>query len=179
MFIDTKSPVPIEEAFFQSFIVAFVFNCPSATVVCKKKEKPKRFNPVSTRGCSFRERGITGTLLTTLTAQIKKRVDFYKKAEKNQKVEDLFESISNNERIVFRENAQMSDAEAVYYYIRNAFAHGSFEYIPERKLYKLESKKDDNVKAQMILSESTLQKLAELSSVDKKFIENLQRKRRK
>lgn len=178
MFIDTNAKMPIEDHSFQSYIMAFVFNCPSAIVISKKKEKPKHFIPISTRNCSFRARGITGTLLTTMTAQIKKRIEFYKKAEKSQKIEDLFDSNVYNEKIVFRENNQMSDAEAVFYYIRNAFAHGSFEYIPEKKMYKLESKKGDTVKARMIINESTLTRLSELSSLDKKSIENLQKKRR-
>ena len=178
MFIDTKATIPIENQSFQSFVKAFVFNCPSAIVVSKKKEKIKRFNPVSARECSFREREITGTLLITLTAQIKKQIDFYQKAEKNQRIEELFDSNFNNEKIVFKENAQMSDAEVIFYYIRNAFAHGSFEYIPEQNMYKLESKKGDNLKARMLLSEATLTKLAELSSIDKKSIEKLQKKRK-
>ena len=48
----------------------------------------------------------------------------------------------------------MSDAEVVFYYIRNAFAHGDIEVIGGGdRIYKLESKKKNDIKAQMILKE--------------------------
>ena len=52
----------------------------------------------------------------------------------------------------------MTDLETLYYYIRNAFAHGAFEVIntKEGRVYKLESAKNGIVKAQMRLKESTL-----------------------
>ena len=70
----------------------------------------------------------------------------------------------------------MSDAEVIYYYIRNAFAHGSFEVTSDR-VYKLESKKKESVKAQMMLKETTLLKIADLSRKNRKQIEALQKKK--
>lgn len=178
MNINVEANIPSSNPLFQSFIESFVFNCPSATVVSKKKDKNKKYKSVSARECSFRLRGITGTLLNTMTAQIKKRVEFYQKVDNGQKVEDVFDSNRYDEKIVFKGNNQMSDAEVVFYYIRNAFAHGSFEYVPDANAYKLESKRDGVVKAQILLKEDTLKKLSELASLDKKSIEAFQKKRK-
>lgn len=175
MDINISSNIPLDDEKFQYLIKAFVFNCPSAIVISKKKEKTKKYENISARKSSFRNRGITGTLLNTMTSQIKKNVLSYQKVVKNQRIEETFDKDYNVEKIIFKENAQMSDAETVFYYIRNAFAHGSFEYLPEEKIYKLESKKKDSVKAQMILKESTLKKLADLSALDKTDVEKLQK----
>lgn len=182
MKIDTKAMIPLADSSFQQLIEAFVFNCPSATVVSKKKAKIKVWNNVSVRDCSFRTRDITGTLLITITAQIKRQLKngLYKKVEKDQDVDSVFDADHSSEKIVFKENAQMSDAEVVFYYIRNSFAHGSFEVVDDgERYYKLESKKNGVIKAQMILKESTLNKIATLSSYNKKQIEALQRKRKR
>lgn len=133
-----------------------MFKCPAATVVSKKKAKIKKFDNVSARDCSFRSRGITGTLLNTITVQIKKTVKpgMYHKIEKGETVEAIFDKDTSDEKIVFKDNSQMSDAEVVFYYIPNAFAHGDIEVIGGGdRIYKLESKKKNDIKAQMILKE--------------------------
>ena len=145
MNIDINNPIPIADTSFQGVVIAFVFNCPSATITGKKKDKIKKYENVSTRNCSFRDRGITGTLLNTITSQIKRLMknQLYRKVIKEKdghedKVEDVFNADLSAEKIVFRENSQMSDAETVYYYVRNAFAHGSFEIVDDGgvKIYK-------------------------------------------
>ena len=180
MVINVNSAIPIDNSLFQSYIESFVINCPSATVISKKKDKSKTYNNVSARNCSFRDRGITGTLLTTVTSQIKKymRNGLFKKASNKERVEVEFDIDNSSEKIVFCENTQMSDAEVVFYYIRNAFAHGDFEYLPSNGMYKLESKKKDVVKAQMLLSETTLNRLSGLLRLDKSKIMSLQKRRR-
>ena len=83
MKIDTKARIPLDDPTFQSFIEAFVFNCPSSTVTSKKKAKVKTWDNVSARDCSFRTRDITGSLLITITAQIRRQLKngLYKKAD--------------------------------------------------------------------------------------------------
>lgn len=182
MKINTKGEIPYSDPKFQKIVNTFVFYCPAATVTSKKKEKNKKWDNVSARDCSFRSRGITGTLLSTITAHIKRilKNELYKKIGNDEKVDIIFESDSSSEKIVFKANSQMSDSEVVYYYIRNAFAHGSFEVIDNgERFYKLESKKRDNIKAQMILKESTLMKLGDLSLYSKKQIEALQKKKKR
>lgn len=182
MKIDTKARIPLDDPTFQSFIEAFVFNCPSSTVTSKKKAKVKTWDNVSARDCSFRTRDITGSLLITITAQIRRQLKngLYKKADKDENVDTIFDADPSAEKIVFKENSQMSDAEVVFYYIRNAFAHCSFEVVDDgEKYYKLVSSKKGVIKAQMILKESTLKKLADLSAYSKKQIEALQKKKKR
>ena len=71
----------------------------------------------------------------------------------------------------------MSDPEAFYYYIRNAFAHGSFEVIPTNNgnVYLLESSKDGAVKAQMRLKETSLIEYIRLANLTATEIKALQR----
>lgn len=73
----------------------------------------------------------------------------------------------NFEFIVFRERNDIPDTEAIFYYIRNAFAHGSFE-IKEtggNSVFLLESRKANSVKAQMRLKEKTLRYYRELAAM--------------
>ena len=181
MIIDITKKIP-DDNVFHSIINSFVFHCPSAMVTSKKKAKVKTYESVSVRECAFRSKGITGTLLTTITAQIKRTVKsgFYHKIENSETVEDVFDKDTSKEKIVFLGNSQMSDAEVVFYYIRNAFAHGDFEVLPgTERVYKLESKKKNTIKAKMILEESTVLKLAKLAAVSKSQVEKLQKKRAK
>ena len=73
----------------------------------------------------------------------------------------------------------MPDTEAIYYYIRNAFAHGSFEFtdVGDRRILVLESSKDGKLKAQMRLRESTLLKMIELSRKTATEIYGMQKKK--
>ena len=130
----------------------------------------------------LRDREITGTLLATVTLQIKRYLNggLYQKCENNENLGEIFDADPSAEKIVFKENAQMSDAEVIFYYIRNAFAHGSFEVVEKGvRFYKLESRKNDTLKAQMILKEATLKKLAELSGFNRSYLENLQKKKKR
>ena len=83
--------------------------------------------------------------------------------------------------MVYQHRSDMSDAEAIYYYIRNAFAHGSFEVKSSKgeRCYLLQSDKDSKVKAQMQLKESTLLRLLELSQMSANDLREKQRKKRK
>ncbi len=58
----------------------------------------------------------------------------------------------------------MSDPEAIYYYIRNAFAHGLFEVRSTQhgNVYLLESAKKRNVNARMRLNETAMMELVRI-----------------
>jgi len=75
----------------------------------------------------------------------------------------------------------MSDAEAIYYYIRNAFAHGSFEVAEQagRRIYLIESSKDGIIKARMRLREETLLHYIELANMTPAEIKALQKPKKK
>lgn len=67
------------------------------------------------------------------------------------------------EMIVVQERNDMNLTSSVFYYIRNAFAHGSFSVIGTgaSTTYYLESARDGDVKARIRLREQTLLKWIE------------------
>ena len=176
--------------------MGWFFNCP----VCiekrisegmmpdgKKKYKYVR-KAVSARNSTFRSRNVCGHLLITVLAQIRRplvRNSAYALIDSNDSVEDKVQEIINGttmsdtnfELVVFQKRTDMSDTEAFYYYIRNAFAHGSFEIIntDSGKIYKLESGKDDSVKAQMRLKESSLKRYIDYSMLSASEVKALQK----
>ncbi len=166
-----KSKIPITDKNFQTIITALVFNCPSSI----------NKQPVSARKTSFTRRGVIKHYLTTILAQIRHPLaqnNAYHPVEDSsiaiaERTQQIIKnsplSDSNFDLIVFNKRNDMPDTEAIFYYIRNAFAHGSFEVISIRggsRIYFLESKKNETIKALMRLKESTLLhyvKLSELS----------------
>ena len=58
--------------------------------------------------------------------------------------------------IVIAERSDMSLTSSIFYYIRNAFAHGSF--MVDGDVYSFESSKDGTIKAAIRLREKTLLK---------------------
>ena len=181
---------------FWNLVSGFVINCPS----CRKKsisygtdEKGKKkhktvYEPVSVRNSTFRSRGVSDHLLTTLLLQIKKPLEKNNTysplecaASVDATVKNILETSSLSDHyydlIVFHRRSEMSDIEAIFYYIRNSFAHGSFEVIeatPER-VYKFESSKGDTLAAQMRLKESTLIRYLELSLYTASQVKELQK----
>ena len=147
---------------------------------------------MSVRGSSFRSRGIDKSLFETILAQIRRplnNINTYMLIDSSDSVERAVNSIISSvslgdpyyEMIVFQERSDMSNAEAFYYYLRNAFAHGSFEVSSTNtgNVYFLESSKDSNVKARMRLKESSLLEYIRLANLTAGEIRSLQRRRKK
>ena len=199
---DASKPISSRDRTFSAIIEGLVFNCPSCTI---KKTKNGQYpngktkykeesHPVSARGTTFRSRGVCKDLLVTVLAQIRRPFAKYgtysllkNDDDVEKKVDQILDSSSltdpNFELIVFKKCSTMSDTEALYYYIRNAFAHGSFEVKTlsggGEKIYLLESKKDDVVKAQMRLKESTLTRYIALSQLDATQVRALRKPKKK
>lgn len=195
-----RNPIPYSNESFNRIIKSFVFECPSVTRnngKADKKSKGKKkavgqINSVSAReGVSFKSRGVTGDKLNTILAKIKQplvRNNSYLVTDSKGNVEsEVSNMIATTtltdpyfELIVFKERYEMPKTEALYYYIRNAFAHGSFEVIKfEGKLiYLLESAKGNDVKARMRLKESTLHEYIRLSQLNVKEIKALQKQKK-
>ena len=189
--------IPFTDVQFQKIINGFVFMCPSSIRTKKRKtqnsrEKTQQSMPVSARDISFIKRGIKGPLLNTLLSQIRKPLlekHTYHRAEDKDNVEVIVGDILTHSNlsddffdlIVFKKRNDMPDTEAIYYYIRNAFAHGSFEVCIDKgeKIYILESSKDGNIKAQMRLKERTLLRYMELAAMNTEEIRALQKSKKK
>lgn len=192
--------IPIYDECFQRIINGLLFNCPSCvrktTNMGKenggKQKKKTQYIPVSARETSFKKNGISGSALLTILAQIRRPlvyINAYEALKPSANIEDSVEHIikSTNcaddmfELMVYHIRSDMPEAEAIYYYIRNAFAHGSFEvYVHNNdRVYLLESCKDGTIKARMRLKEKTLLRYVELTHMSLEDVFRLQRKKRK
>lgn len=191
--------IPFDKRNFCRIIDALVFNCPACT--CNQKKDGKypngktkysyEYKPVSAREVSFRKRGIEKGLLITLLSQSRKLVTnkMFFVIEKTESVEarvdDIFRTFllsdPNFEIVVFKKKDGCSDAELFFYYMRNAFAHGSFEIIQskEGKVYLLECKNNSSLNARMRLKEKTLMDYVQLSEISAAELQRMQKKRRK
>lgn len=179
---------------FNRFFMAFVIGCPSTHKEGGGRSKrPATYSPVSRRGTTFRAREIRGSLLTTLLRQIKgplERNGVYEKLPASDaSVEETFdrkvrESSLSDERfdaIVFCARGDMSDIEALYYYIRNAFAHGSVNVESGRhgRVYYFESAQKGVTKCRMRLKEETLERFASLAECTKQGVIEMRKGRGK
>ena len=192
--------IPYENNALIDVIDFFVFHCPASvrsrvkngTCPNGNEKKVIVYKDVSARGCSFHRRGISGSLLLTVLAEIRKPVvknGLYQIVKTDVDVSDTVSSLIKNKAgndpmpdlIVFHTRTDMPDSEAVFYYIRNALAHGSFEIIKdihEKAIYKFECKKDNIIKAQMQLKENTLLRIKKIASMRPQDIRTIQRKRK-
>lgn len=196
---NTSMRVPIEHPEFTRLIDGFVFNCPSRIVKETKIKPPPITGPkyrrehenVSKRKCSFYDRGIKKDLLTTILAQIRRPMvanGTYivlkpeKDVEHERKLMESSITLSDDfyDEMIYHTRTDMSDTEAIFYYVRNAFAHGSFEAVSNGAsyIYILESQKDDTIKAQMRLKEETLLHYLELANASEKEIRSMQRRKK-
>ena len=166
---------------FQEIIEDLVFNCPVSIRTYPKKKNEKqglKINRISARKCSFYDRGIKGNLLTAILHQIRKPLinnGGYAYVNKDESVEDRVNSIIKNttcsdkyfDLIVHTKVESITETESIFYAIRNAFAHGSFEIKNEAGItvYYLESKKNDDIRSRMRLKEETLLMYCDLSKM--------------
>lgn len=185
---------------FLKIVSALVINCPS----CEEKKVPDGVNdkgkkkykiiytPVSVRNSTFRSRGVSGNMFMTLLAQIRKPLisngtyALLKSDESvDAKVNDILTDNSLGDPyfdfIVYQKKSHMTDLETLFYYIRNAFAHGAFEVINTSggRVYKLENASNGKIKAQMRLKESTLNRYIEYSLYKALDVKALQKPKRK
>jgi hypothetical protein len=143
---------------FIRIIDFYLFNCPVQTVKYVKKEKKKEYHRVSARAQTFEETVWTKGNLNTLLTEMK-RNKTYIPLKDTDNVEEQRKSVDgNSEFIVFKENSELKKLKSIFYAIRNAFAHGSFSIVNNNQntIYYLESAKDEKIKSQIKLKESTL-----------------------
>ena len=186
------SKIPYENSNFVKLINCFVFECPASIRQPRKENKKNIYKPVSRRGLSFKERGIESSLLRTILSKISKPIisnNAYASLSVNINLETEIEYIMRDNKlsdksfdlIVFHKRHDMPDTEAIYYYIRNAFAHGSFE-VKRMKggfVYYIESSKNDVVRDSMRLQERTLLYYVELAKMSAREIKDIQKKKRR
>lgn len=163
--------IPFNSMNFHKIIDFFLFNCPSEIEKGNKKQGTKTYEKVSQRATTLRAQGWKGGFLNTLLASMKRTTSGHLEyrvfnasrdiccevnmIEKSVTLTDL-----NFEMIVISERTDMNKTSTIFYYIRNAFAHGSFSVITDngRTIYYLESAKNSTIKARLRLREETLMK---------------------
>ena len=163
--------IPLDDANFQKIINFYLFNCPCETEKGSVRKGTKKYTKVSKRATTLRATGWTKGFLKTLFAAMKKTVSGHleyhtftegtdveieaNKVEMNSRFSD-----SHFEMLIMAERSDMNKTSSVFYYIRNAFAHGSFSVVSDksRRIYYLESAKNGVVKARIRLNEKTLLK---------------------
>lgn len=166
---DKNKDFPLKDENFQRVLDFFLFHCPSEIEKVNKKKGTRTYSKVSKRAETLRTKGWTGGYLNTLLASMKHTSSgqleyrtFNAAVEIEKEVKALEKDTSMRDKhfemIVFMERSDMSKTSAIFYYIRNAFAHGSFSIVNAngKKVYYLESDKDGIVKAQIRLREETL-----------------------
>lgn len=168
---DKGTKIPLNDGNFQKIIDFYLFNCPCETESGSTGKGTKKYTKVSKRGTTLRAQGWTKGFLNTLLAAMKKtasgHLEYHPFSEgtniaiESDKIE-IGAGLSDVhfEMIVFAERSGMNKTSAIFYYIRNALAHGSFSVVADekRKMYYLESSKNCTVKARIRLTEETLLK---------------------
>lgn len=165
------SSIPLDDINFQKIVDFYLFNCPCEIEKGTKKNGTKTYTKVSKRASTLRMQRWTGGCLNTLLAAMKqtssKCLEYHSfEGEKNiiNETANIEKSTSMSdehfEMIVFVKRSDMNMTSSIFYYIRNALAHGSFSVISDktRKIYYLESAKNGVVKARIRLREETLLK---------------------
>lgn len=132
---------------FQKILRFFLFECPVQFYNGKK---------VSVRGRTFKDRKLDKTGLNSLIAAMRRCSNISINTVKQTP------SVPSGvqEYLVVKERNDMSIVNAYYYSIRNALAHGSFQF--ENGYLTLENKHNGGLKAVGRIKESTLLRWIEL-----------------
>lgn len=162
-----NSKIPLNSKNFQRIIQFFLFECPVETYKRIDKEKETdaerenqihphynyHFHRVSHRGFSFADKELTGAKLNSFRAAMKRvaETDITLLA-----VDEINEIDLKSEFVIIKKNpGNVSDTEGLFYCIRNALAHGSFEVL-NNKYYYFENRSGDKLKGIARLKEKTL-----------------------
>ncbi len=137
----------------------FVVNCP----VSRKRDGSYDF--VSKKGKEFQKLNYVAQdykkLLNAIKKDLNNDIVFTDKESINHVEEEIKKTKkyrnTNFEYIGIIENPDYKKTKSIYYMIRNAFAHGDFEY--DKGIYVLRSMRNNELKAIMRLKYSTLIKL--------------------
>lgn len=150
---------------FQNILQFYLFNCPVEIEKGKQCNGTLEYIQVSSRAVSLRGKGWKGSALNSLLANMKHTTSkqlTYKLCHTNENIENEVKNIEKHtvlsdkqfEMIAIKKRNDMSVTGSIFYYIRNAFAHGSFSI--DNGIYYFESSKNKEVSAQIRVREQTL-----------------------
>ena len=144
--------IPIKDVNFQKIICFYLFECPARTYRPLGKNSigaPEySFSKVSRKGKTLAERGIEGAKVNTLRAAMIRVAgeDFVFKAGK-----ELTSPTSEEYVLIIRSEFK---TEGIFYFIRNALAHG--EFAVKDGWYYFENHNKEKLKGIARIRESTL-----------------------
>lgn len=130
---------------------------------------------VSQKGISFKHRGWAGGRFNTLHAQMRKTSGFpnsdHWRTSKASEIEKVLDELGrldgydcSFEFAVHTVKSGLNKTEALFYFIRNAFAHGGFRVSKYKgeKYFVLENRQNDRLKGRAIFKETTLKSWVDL-----------------
>ena len=156
----TDTDIPFKNENFQKILTFYLFNSPCE--ISKGTKENKTYIPVSKVDKTFSKQGWTDKNLNTLIEKMKNMSNHleYYPISSNQSINTIEKNIGlsdpNFEMIIMHTRNDMSKACAIFYYIRNGFAHGLFDV--KNNIYCFESSKNGVTKAKVRLKEETLLK---------------------
>ena len=156
----TDTDIPFKNENFQKILTFYLFNSPCE--ISKGTKENKTYIPVSKVDKTFSKQGWTDKNLNTLIAKMKNMSNHleYYPISSNQSINTIEKNIGlsdpNFEMIIMHTRNDMSKACAIFYYIRNGFAHGLFDV--KNNIYCFESSKNGVTKAKVRLKKETLLK---------------------
>ena len=161
--------IPLAESNFQKIIKFYLFECPCETEKGSSKKRNKSYTAVSKQGITLRQKGWTRGNLITLLSAMKRTSSGHLEYHIFSSSQDISAETYNIEKgtslsdqhfemIVMSERSDMSKTSSIFYYIRNALAHGSFCQVSDcgKKIYYFESIRNNKVLARIRLREKTL-----------------------
>ena len=174
--------IPMGNASFQAIVKFYLLECPVRTYKRKRIDSNSIaenvshkyeyvYTKVSKRGKTLKERGIDGSKLNTFRASMR-RVAKNIVLDAPNDIEIKKEQLRQmDEYLIVKGNEEnCSITEGYFYFIRNAFAHGSFDVVDG--YFYLENHKNGKLRGVGKLSETTLLKWIELTEMPIEKIKN-------
>lgn len=158
---------------FCEFIRFYLWRCPVENV--------------SVKGKTLQELGWSGSDISTLRSQIRKKSSLtqstFKTVHKVEELEPALESIGHlksydlTKEFALCYAGEKLDTEAFFYMIRNAIAHGSFCVRKRQDIQYgiFESRKKDNLRGRAVLRFATLRSIVDIVNHPEKYLNTKKR----
>lgn len=180
--------IALENQNLQDILTFFLFNCPCEIERGSLSNGTKKYEKVSARAETLRQMGWVKGHVQTLLAAMKRTASgslVFEHLKTTVSIANVVANIEKNvafadehyEMIVICERSDMNLTSAIFYYIRNALAHGSFSIIDTT--YYFESAKEGVVKARIRLREATLLEWIKLVSLSPQKLRNAMKENNK
>ena len=163
-----NNSIPLNDLFkndnFKIILEFYLFNCP--VVINKKKVCIASKTTLESKGWTF---GNANSLLAAMKRALGKCYQYGCVAlgdieNELYELKNINQFNFDREIIIFSKDNNLSKTSAIFYCIRNAFAHGSFSVVNHNshRIYIFENKNKGQIKCRFVLNEVTLLEWIEL-----------------